>query len=253
MVKGKPIPQLNIKMSSPLALTETKDLLKEVEDSFDEVKGSGQALEFICSQFRNSFEDLQLEILPKSAQDTIDEVNCPFLRYEALTFSCYEFFHRFKKANPLGSKGTTVVKDCASCELGKEFMRLKSLQKQIEKTGIKTLERMAKILNDLYMGKPLTGPCILCLHQYPPILSLDGINIECALGGTHLVSIEHECKKRNCNSLEEVIIKFKPKISEDIKKTIDDSQKLLEEISSSRALPSPKTSPKIVEAEKVEE
>lgn len=134
---------------------------------------------------------------PFDITDVINQVDCTFLRYDAQEgFICNEFFHRKKKPNILGTNSERIIKSCADCKKGKELLRQREIEKQLQKDSIKKIIDFRKAFMEI-LDQGFTVEAYMCkgrlLHDNTIGLSIDGKHISCPLQKDKEILIQKVC------------------------------------------------------------
>jgi len=132
---------------------------------------------------------------PASAQDVIDEINCPYLQFDGNWF-CLELVHRTKKKKDLGWNAEETLALCRSCQQGKNDQVKQEMEKSLRKKGIKDIMQLRDLFIEM-MDKGGPVKLWICkadlLQKHELQLCMDMKNLNCPLNEYQEVSIQHFC------------------------------------------------------------
>jgi hypothetical protein len=216
---------------------EVKEWMDSIVDKVvDErhLSGRGEALKFIFDVYVKGIETLkQTPGFSKSAQELIDEVGCPHLRFEDLDFKCFERMHKQKKPDILGSDPSKVQTRCDTCKQGKAEVILQQYQNKLRGQNIKGILSMIKQFQEFAKsGVPST---IYFCNRIPTRQVITGKKtIHCGKVQMQIVPIDPTCKDPKCRFFQEFTIKVEHEFPQDTLKLIEgiaQDYKLIENLS----------------------
>ena len=171
------------------------DILGEIAESDTSIERKQDALIKVFQIYEQK-KDTIIET-PFDIRDVINQVDCTFLRYDAQEgFICNELFHKKKKPNILGTNSERIIKSCADCKKGKELLRQREIEKQLQKDSIKKIIDFRKAFMEI-LDQGFTVEAYMCkgrlLHDNTIGLSIDGKHISCPLQKDKEILIQKVC------------------------------------------------------------
>ncbi|MBA7497271.1 hypothetical protein ES702_07883 [subsurface metagenome] len=150
--------------------------------------------------------------------EILASINCPWLKYEAPDFKCFELFHRRKKPESLGEDPDKIPERCSSCREGKAEQIREQYQKKLRGHNIQGLLGLINLFQKFAKeGVPST---IYFCNRIPDNQLFTGLKtIKCTLINS-TVPIER-CKEKPCEYFEEYTIAIKQDFPEQTLKLIE--------------------------------
>lgn len=156
------------------------------------------AIKIIFKAYEEKADSVYEEILPE-IKSIINEVKCPFLKYDSVEgFQCYEKFYKTKESKSLGSDELKIIDNCMLCKQGKEVLKQKQIEKMFQKDSVRKLVDFRKAFMNI-MDFGFSVEAYLCtgrmLYDNTVALSVDGKHFNCPLQEDEPVLIEKVCKE----------------------------------------------------------
>ena len=184
---------------SELDKTYFDTMLNDVADQHSNIVNKRvDALKIIFKAFEGKTELGYDELIPE-IKSIIDEVKCPFLKYDSVEgFQCYEKFYKTKESKPLGEDELKIINRCALCKQGKKDLEQRNIEKMFQKDSVRKLVDFRKAFMNI-MDFGFSVEAYLCtgrmLYDNTVALSVDGKHFNCPLQEDEPVLIEKVCKE----------------------------------------------------------
>ena len=176
----------SFRLVSPEQVKYVNELMAKISKRYPDCNKKGEALIKLLELYETSFTESVYRDIPPSVIETINEVECSYLKYdgETLGFFCYEKFHINKKGLPVGISHDKVISRCNLCRLGKFDKEQSKIQEQLRKKNIKGILDLRDILIKLTHESTL-AQIYICrgklFDHHELIISADGIHLKCPL------------------------------------------------------------------------
>ena len=150
------MPTFNLTAPSKKAIKEYRETLNKIVDA-ESLDSQAQALELLFKVYFKGISEIERDREPASVQQTIEKINCPFLKYEEYDFKCFERFDAKKKPDNLGTDPGKILIRCEGCKEGKAQAILQQYQKKLRGQNIRGLLQMIRTFEDFAQkGVPST-------------------------------------------------------------------------------------------------
>lgn len=193
---------VSFRVATEIIKNELNKFFNDMADQNPAFANKGEALYAYMKQGKELFEISRKGLPPQSAQETIDQINCPYLQYDENWF-CLELVHRTKKKKELGWNAKETLALCISCKDGKADQIREQYQKKLRGQNIKGILQLITLFQKLAQdGVPST---IYFCNRIAESQIFTGLKtITCTLVNAK-VSID-KCKELPCEYFEEYSI-----------------------------------------------
>ena len=176
----------SVKLSNPDQKQTLNDVLSKIAERYPQCNKKGDSLIKLCELYVTGFTESVYREIPPSVRETLNDVDCSYLRYEgeALGFFCFELFHLKKEGKAIGTQHDKVISRCNLCRLGKHDKEQYKIHEQLRKKNIKNILELRDILIKLTHESTL-AQLYICkgelFDNHKLIISADGIHLQCPL------------------------------------------------------------------------
>lgn len=211
-------PTLSFKIDTELKKQELNEWFNKLAKNRGEKKGD--SLAHIVQQYELGFKELK-GTTPSSVR-LIEQIECPFLKYEERDFKCFEKFDAKKKPDLLGDNPDKILLRCEACKQGKAQAILQQYQKKLRGQNIRgivsmirTFETFAEkgVPSTIYFCNRIKGKQVVtgknqitCTkHDSRVPINPTCIDPRCPHFSEYTITVEHEFPKEALYLIENIV------------------------------------------------
>jgi hypothetical protein len=183
---------------------------------------SWESFELLLDLAEKGIDSLEARSEPATVEQTIQQIECPFLEYEAFDFKCFERMDAKKKPDKLGTDPANVLIWCEKCKTGKAQKILEQYQNKLRGQNIRgivsmirTFETFAEkgVPSTIYFcnrikGKQVvTGKNQITCTKHDSRVSINPTCIDprCPHFSEYTITVEHEFPKEALYLIENIV------------------------------------------------
>ncbi len=168
--------------------------------------------------------------IPASAEELLERVACPWLKYAGFKYHCHELYYKKKKAVDLGTDTEGILISCTSCKDGQINQIQEQNRKMLRGQNIKSFLGMINLFDD-FARRGIPGTVTFCNRLDPIGTAMN--KITCSKHDVQ-VEIDKVCKNPPCEYLEQYPIRMETEFPQAIKKIMEglaEDAELIEDLS----------------------
>jgi hypothetical protein len=165
-------------------------------------------------------ENFHVRTEPLSVQQTIEQIACPFLKFEDYDFKCFERFDSKRKPDLLGTDPGKVFTRCESCKEGKAQKILEQYQKKMRGQNIRGILSMIKTF-ETFATSGIPTTIYFCNRIKGRQVITGKKRMHCSKVNFELVPIDPACKNPKCKFFQEFTVKVDQEFPRETLKLIE--------------------------------